>query len=585
VDLLNNIDIKTPYDCSPLSGEQNFTYNGDKKNNESNDKIRQIRLLIPSSYVGGSNMGEFIDICMQRIQSDQIKICADNIIYNITAHDKNKLYEYLDYIEPPQCKNLIISIARINKIGGEEEVNNKIITLSKELNLKYYKITSKKDKEDIIKYRLQGFICYEGKSNGGHYVYYKSLSPDTNNNDWVKLNDVDREKNGTIVNQSTLPNNTGVLYYYTRVEESQEQDQNIVALPAQQQDDKVAAQQQDDKVAAGHVEPVEVANATESSFKYSFDIRSGLTPVYNKTEEPYYKEGKNQATFMASLNAGHENLRVEGGGTINGAFNRAITIDETIKKSTDSDDEDLGKEFIEMHISCYMNYYDIKNSSNLFECPSIKQPYNEKNVKAAISPILQEINNKYNATNNAGKFYHFEMLKELKNNTYISAMYLYISEQRLDNFQFKKGTLLFPGDVFIDILKSPPYAYGPNKAMIYCTGPSANNYKSDEEAFCKAVEIVGKNIANAIYHYNNNKKDTESIDYVRICLISGGSFGGSYDKVKIAEALINGIHSVNTTETVKDIVYNFSDKNLKTAFDNLKIQDNTLASAELTIPK
>ena len=270
---------------------------------------------------------------------------------------------------------------------------------------------------------------------------------------------------------------------------------------------------------------------------------------------------------MASLNAGHQNLRVEGGQTINGAFNRAITKNTDIQNSSNTDDAVLGNKFIEMHISCYMNYYEIKNSSDLFECPTIVSN-DEQSVKAVIAPILQNMNNKYNATDNAGKFYPFI---ELKDNDYISAMYLYISEERLDDFHFKgEGTFLYPGDVFIDILKYPPYDYSVNKAMIYCTGPSAYN-KDGDMTFFRAVEIVGMNIANAITEYNKII-DIEKIDYARICLISGGQFAGGNKKDDIAEALIKGIHSVNKEKSVQDIVYNFAydEDAFQKAFNKLK---------------
>lgn len=318
---------------------------------------------------------------------------------------------------------------------------------------------------------------------------------------------------------------------------------------------------------------------TRTPFKYSFDIATTqFTPVYNKKNEPYYldKEKNKQATIMASLNAGHQNLRVEGGSTINGAFNRAITKKKNIQESENLDDDLLGIKFIEMHISCYMNYYEILNNSNNFECPTIVSN-NEQYVKTVIVPILQGMNAKYKKENNAGKFYHFDKLIE---NSYISAMYLYISEERLDNFQFNdNGTFLYPGDVFIDILKLPPHDYAPNKAMIYCTGPAAV-YTNTAITFYNAVEIVGKNIANAITEYNKIR-NKEKIDYVRICLISGGMFAGSYDKVEIAKALIKGIHSVNKEKGVEDIVYNFPDTNLKRAFDILKNTYTELQSAEL----
>ena len=105
--------------------------------------------------------------------------------------------------------------------------------------------------------------------------------------------------------------------------------------------------------------------------------------------------------------------------------------------------------------------------------------------------------------------------------------------------------------------------------MIYCVGPRGESTADD---FKNAVYIVGKNIANAIYHYNN-KKDTESIDYVRICLISGGGFKHEdVSRIEVAECLIKGINDVNVNRQAKNIVYNFAFDNdaFKQAFDNLK---------------
>ena len=561
--LLNNIDIKNPYDCSLFTEEQNFAYNGTKKNKESNDTIRQIRLLIPSSYVGGSNMGEFIDICMERIQGEQIKICAENIEYNKKHTNEEKVYEYLDYIEPPQCKNLIISTARINKIDGVEveveEVNKKIITLSKELNLKYYKITSKKDKEDIIKYRLQSFICYEGEKNGGHYVYYKSLSPDTNNDDdkWVKLNDTDKENNGTIVNQSTLPNNTGVLYYYTRVGESPKTNvENNAPQPV------VVAQQQ----------PVAVANATESSFKYSFETLTNAvkrnTPIYNSSEIPYYLNSTKDKTakFMASLNAGNNSLEV-GLSYINNAFNSVIANIPIVGVS----DSNLSSKSARMHM--------------LF--------------------------NNYLKTNNLYIPDSFYKNENLQINNYFKEMYLYISGETLEDFKYSND--IYPGDVFIDILQDKEWINGgkintinnmankANKAMIYCVGPDGTNHNINnptndiiKNKFLHAMLIVGKNIANAINEYNKYKgNENKKIDYVRICLISGNAFLPTQmkidgEEVKVAEELIKGIHSVNSDSKKADnynIVYNFAYANgvFQKAFDKLKANDPVLALAELII--
>ena len=499
-------------------------------------------------------------------------------------------------------ENLIFKIgrSRSKRIPNTDtylrDENNNTITeeVTKSITLSPKLILGEDNKNST--YILKGFIHFVPP---GHYIYYKSLN--NSKNEWVILDDLDANrfpdndteqkvdghplgKNGNKILQKDVKTTGSTLFYYKKEKDDTALNASPIGV------EKRANAEEDDSdlqaaLAASLADQKPVANATEPPFKYSFDIGQGFTPVYNKINKPYYldKEGKKQATFMASLNAGHQNLRVEGGPTINGAFNRAITKKENIRNSTDKDDDVLGNKFIEMHISCYMNYYEIKNSSNTFECPAIVSN-DEQSVKAVIAPILQAMNNKYNATDNAGKFYKFIKLNE---NDYISAMYLYISEKRLDNFHFKgEGTFLYPGDVFIDILKYPPHDYSVNKAMIYCTGPAA--YTNDGDmTFFDAVKIVGMNIANAITEYNKII-DIEKIDYARICLISGGQFAGNNDRVKIAEALINGIHSVNIDikKSVNyDIVYNFTDNNLKTAFDNLKANDPLLASAELIIPK
>ena len=107
--------------------------------------------------------------------------------------------------------------------------------------------------------------------------------------------------------------------------------------------------------------------------------------------------------------------------------------------------------------------------------------------------------------------------------------------------------------------------------MIYCVGPKGGCSSSDN--FKNAVYIVGKNIANAIYQYNN-KIYTEKIDYVRICLISGGSFKhDNVSNIEVAECLIKGIHEANVNKHVKNIVYNFAYDNdaFRQAFDNLQL--------------
>jgi hypothetical protein len=166
-------------------------------------------------------------------------------------------------------------------------------------------------------------------------------------------------------------------------------------------------------------------------------------------------------------------------------------------------------------------------------------------------------------------------------------MYLYISEERLEKFKFSR-TNIYPGDVFIDILKKPPYSFdnknvhpsmhiAVNKAMIYCTGPEnlSDNvgFKGHTPAdFLLAVKIVGKNIANAICNYNNTVSNNKKIDYARICLISGSQFKGANVKAEdVANNIIQGIIEVNSARGVKDIEYNFADypQYFKKAYDKL----------------
>ena len=290
--------------------------------------------------------------------------------------------------------------------------------------------------------------------------------------------------------------------------------------------------------------------AKKSTFTYTFEEKKGsFTPIYEKSGYIYPNAEDKPATFMASLNAGDEQLYV-GGGAINKSFNIVLR--------TDDNDTTLNELSITMHLLCYMDCYNIQEDEGII-------PANYSRIN-----YLKKVNANYNITNKAGTLHHFDEFKaggKFENNAYFKDMYLYISESRLDNFV---SNSLYPGDVFIDILKTVPYNNEANKAMIYCVGPRGG---STADNFKNAVYIVGKNIANAIYHYNN-KKDTENIDYVRICLISGGGFKHEdVSRIEVAECLIKGIHDVNVNRQVKNIVYNFAFDNdaFKQAFDNLKM--------------
>lgn len=295
--------------------------------------------------------------------------------------------------------------------------------------------------------------------------------------------------------------------------------------------------------------------ATAVPFKYTFEEKvSYFTPVYEKSGHIYKNAEDKPATFMGSLNAGDEQLYI-GGGAINKAFNTAIRADDY--------DTTLYDLSVKMHLSCYMDCYNVEEEEGL--TPDI---YSRTNY-------LKKINDAYLNTNKAGTLHNYNAFKKggkFEDNPYLADMYLYVSERRLTDF-LSNG--LYPGDIFIDILKKTPYNNEANKAMIYCVGPKGLREKED---FKDAMYIVGKNIANAIYLYNINinTADTEKIDYFRICLISGGCFkheGVSH--IEVAESIIKGIHEVNVMKKITNVVYNFAYDNdaFRLAYGNLGLKD------------
>jgi hypothetical protein len=296
------------------------------------------------------------------------------------------------------------------------------------------------------------------------------------------------------------------------------------------------------------------SQAAIDTFKYTFEEKvTYFTPVYEQSGHVYPNVEDKPATFMASLNAGDERLYV-GGGAINKAFNIALR--------TDNCDTTLYDLSANMHLSCYMDCYNVKEE----EEDLIPDTFSR-------TKYLNKINNEYLISKKDGTLHHFDAFKQggkFVNNPYFKDMYLYISESRLSDFI---SNSLYPGDIFIDILKTKPYNNEANKAMIYCVGPKGG--RSTAENFKNAVYIVGKNIANAIYHFNNKTDtDTEKIDYVRVCLISGGSFKhDSVSHIEVAECLIKGIHEVNVYRQIKNVVYNFAFDNdaFRQAFNNLKL--------------
>jgi hypothetical protein len=556
------------------------------------------------------------------------KLQIENNYYLITKNlDKNNEATSLETLIDGNVSignniNIIIEIIRSQTMKGEDK--KALLTQNKQ-------VIYESSKKPIIlphslslsntKYNLKGFIHH---IDGQHFVYYKLLNSE--NKEWVLLDDYDARNtdnehiapmldsnkqkivydsessevlgnNGKIIKKEELPTDGSVLIYYkkdvnalnaspvARVEELSQDEKNM--------EKGIAASLAHAQPAT---EPVEVADTTITPFKYKYsfekleDTVGGNTPIYNNSDKPYYLNStKNKiATFMASLNAGDPGLYV-GGSQINKAFNLAIAGKHI------NNDTDLYKISIEMH----EKFYTIVNS-----------------IKESLGVIYKYDNLQSNHTSNI----------------YFEEMYLYKSEKVLDNFKFSNN--IYPGDVFIEILKNNSWINGgekhinnmtniANKAMIYCIGPNgtvhnfqdaankdikidaailnANKDKKIEVAFLDAINIIGKNIANAINEYNKYKgNDNKKIDYVRICLISGNVFlpnsmkeNGIPNPEKqelVAEALINGIHSVNSdsNKNVNNIVYNFAYAGgvFQKAFDKLKAKatDATLASAELIIP-
>lgn len=188
-----------------------------------------------------------------------------------------------------------------------------------------------------------------------------------------------------------------------------------------------------------------------STFAYTFEEKNGsFTAVYEKSGYTYPNIENKPATFMASLNAGDEQLYV-GGGAINKSFNIALTTD-----NNDTSINDVSTASTAMHLLCYMDCYNLQEDEGIIPDKNSRINY------------LKKVNAKYLNANKAGTLHHFDEFKaggKFANNTYFKDMYLYISESRLENFV---SNSLYPGDVFIDILKTSPYNNEANKAMLYC---------------------------------------------------------------------------------------------------------------------
>jgi hypothetical protein len=533
----------------------------------------------------------------------------DIIDLNNLIKDEINYEEIIRLYENESYENLYIQINREqqNKEASGSESSKKPITLPHSLLFNNA-------------YKLKGFIHYISNI---HFVYYKLLNSEKNV--WVLLDDHDAKddknetinpkqdsndtkkilhdnknpvlgKNGEIISVDKLPNFGSVMIYYKRddttvlTEEQKKEAIKVLTAAKNAKKQKVDENNAENErrynaetAAAIEASLAEqhVALATRKPFKYSFEsvndtvLNNGLniTPIYNSSAKPYLYANKMSAKFMASLNAGDEGLYV-GGGFINKAFEQFLSNNDVLKKLNSV--VILSDFSVRMHLSFYMKIFEIEKEANKTDAENDREHY------------LKKVNTKYDANikKYSGTFHTFKGgglvdKKEFDDNPYYAESYLYISEQQLTLFKYNE---IYPGDVFIDILKYPPLNYEVNKAMIYCVGPRGSD--KDAAEFINAVEIVGKNIANAIFNYNNIT-DKQNIDYARICLISGGDVFRHHLKTPadVAEALIKGIHSVNTTKKVKDIVYNFAyaDGAFQTAFDKLKANDATLASAELII--
>ena len=415
-----------------------------------------------------------------------------------------------------------------------------------------------------IQYKLKGFIHF---IEGGHFVYYKLLNSE--NKEWILLDDYDARnvngehispildsnnqkivyddndavqskvlgKNGEKIEETDLPKDGKVFIYYKK-------DVNVLNESPKEDDPDLQA-----GIAASLADQKPVKNIVGN---YTFEKKPpvnngnrGLTHIYEDKNFKYNEVNKEDTVkLMASLNAGHENLRI-GGGTINKRFNEIIRENNPQQIS----EKDLQNLSVKMHISCYMNCYKIQGFNSV--------PNVDDNNSTEIKRILALVNAKV-AENKEGQLYPFDKLEDLFPNTIIEKMFLYIPplKNRIDNkFKFN-DTNLIPGDIFIDILRYNANKNVANKAMIYCVGPQANNTTNDK-LFIEAINNIGKNIASAIKEYNKDKdSNSQRIDYVRICLISGGSYkpDGIHTRA-IAKALIEGIIEINEDT---NIIYNFA---------------------------
>ena len=288
---------------------------------------------------------------------------------------------------------------------------------------------------------------------------------------------------------------------------------------------------------------------------------------------------------MASLNAGDAGMYV-GGAAINGGFASKIQNYRYVNGTKSKNITGIDLTSAKMHLLCYLHMYGIYDYD--VEINALKEAPQSGGV--SLAKYFQEINVKEQTESKAGQLQKFDINNTIKSETF-KEVYLYISSKKRDNL-VKFSNNLYPGDVFIDVFKDNIDILNnkANRAMIYCVGPDGSSKGVTKDIFLKTLEIVGENIANAINEYNKYPgNDDKKIDYARICLISGNLFLPTSMKdannlpifenqVKVAEALIKGIHSVNidpNKEVNYNIVYNFAYAGdaFQKAFNKLKITD------------
>ena len=531
-----------------------------------------------------SDLFEFI---LNKLENLEINKEYDETKLLILNGDEEESFDkIIKYQIPPitsNKENLIFKIGRSrskripNTDAYLRDENNKTITeeVTKSITLSPKLILGEDNKNST--YILKGFIHFVPP---GHYIYYKSLN--NSKNEWVILDDLDTNKfpvndtehkvdghplgkNGDKILQKGVKTTGSTLFYYKKEKDDTALNASPIGV------EKRANAEEDDSylqaaLAASLADNESVKNIVGN---YTFETKpskdndnGGFTHIY-EDENFKYNEENNEDTvkLMASLNAGHENLRI-GGGTINKRFNEIIRENNPLQIT----EKDLQNLSVKMHISCYMNCYKIPGFNSV--------PNVDDNNSTEIKRILALVNAKV-AENKEGQLYPFDNLEELFPNTIIEKMFLYIPplKNRIDNkFKFN-DTNLIPGDIFIDILRYKANKNDANKAMIYCVGPHPNTNTTDN-LFITAINNIGKNIANAIKLYNEDYKN-QKIDYVRICLISGDAYKPKNVATReIAKALMQGIFEINKDSK---IIYNFayvneegnSDGSFKLAFDEL----------------